>query len=855
MITSKLRQQLQAQSSDLYARLQVLDSRARQLLEYAQGGGHLSFTTHGLSHISAVEKNYDWLLSDSDTSAFTAAETFCLLAASLFHDALMVPRKLGDEATARTEHVSRARDFLIKNRDSLALSLHEADAIAEVIKGHAVNKIGDIKEKIVLGSELVDLRKLGACLSVSDISHADSSRAPEIVFKHLELNEESRFHWRRHLQISGITRKDDSLIMSAVIFSDDGQVAVTDYKNAIQGQLTSVSPYFNTVLSPIRRVELIISRLESPLQQKLRFQTNTPAILKLLIEGVYDRDDVFVRELVQNSLDACLVRRARQGRRNLTYQPQILLTFFTDRGSLRAFRVDDNGVGMDINDVQDTVMWIGSTISNRSDVVELLQQTLGKNLIATFGIGLLSCFKVSSSVKVRTAKESGTPVEVHLTSISDDVTPEKASDTSIGTTIIVTLDDAMQSIDGDAAVEHHFRMITQAEVKILKLPWSAELAAAARDRMFKVAIAEAETLSRFSYLGPGERNWGVEIHGDDFSGAIWLPSDNYKGVVNSEGTLDILSEGVFVANEPTDSWLPLHFAFCNGFLNFSSKSINLPAGRDRVIKNDRTKLKMQDVAEKTIQLVDFLVGKTQQSSATNRDFAAAVLSRVFELADESWKNRILRRLDRYQVRKFKSEATMSLSDLRQAMKTVYLEYNAGRWVSDLGAFGGKTLYHKEDDLVELQAALKAQDGETVLTLTRADADPRSKEALESTMVNAYLRMFSIKTVDLAKTNVIVGTQRSKPVPSIVRQEVGNFVKFVDVLGLPSGKSWKVGNEVWINTANPLVEQIYSQLQNETLSGAQLKAAVAIVHLLAFDFEEALSDLVSSFVSKSRTGIL
>jgi len=441
MKSSMLRRRLQEISGEKYAQLQVVERKAYQLLEYVQAGGNIKFTPHGYSHVSGVEKNYDWILLENDIDHFNASEIFCLLVATFFHDALMLPKKLGDEDNARAMHIDRAHDFLLQKADSLGISVHEADAISEVIKGHGIDNLNEIREKVVLGTERVELRKLAACLSLADITHADSSRAPEIVFRHLELNEDSKYHWRRHLQISGITRQDDSIIMSALVFSAEGENAVAEYRQYIEDQLNIIKPYFNSILTPLKRVELSSNRLDSPLQQTLQFEANTPAILKLLIEGVYDRVDVFVRELVQNSLDSCLIRSAKLKKRNDPYKPQIVLTLFKDKKSYVAFRVDDNGVGMDIHDVQDTLLWIGSSISTDTEINALLHKAFNKNLIATFGIGLLSCFKASDSISIRTAKENSTSLEISLTGISDNINPQKSSDSSVGTTIIVKIND------------------------------------------------------------------------------------------------------------------------------------------------------------------------------------------------------------------------------------------------------------------------------------------------------------------------------------------------------------------------------------------------------------------------------
>jgi len=423
VITSKLRQRLQELSPELNSRLSNIETKGRQFLEYSQGGAHLTFTPHGFSHISAVEASYDWLLVDADYPRFNTAEIFCLIVATLFHDALMIPKAVGKELQSRAGHATNARDFLLKNRDLIGLSLHEVDIIGDIIKGHGVNSLHVVAKEVVLGSQIVEVRKLAACLSLADIAHADSSRAPEIVFRYLDLDEDSSLHWKQHMQISGITRKGDILLMSALTFSEEGDRAVEEYRRGIEDQLSIIKPYFDTVLQQIRNVELSTKRLESPLDQTLRFQTNTSGVLKVLIEGVYDREDVFVRELVQNSLDACLLRRLKLERRNVAYEPKILLTFLLEGKRVRAFRIDDNGVGMDLNDLRDTVLWIGSSIATKADVAELVHQAASRNLIATFGIGLLSCFKASNQIKVRTAKEKALPLGYVLTSVADAVKP------------------------------------------------------------------------------------------------------------------------------------------------------------------------------------------------------------------------------------------------------------------------------------------------------------------------------------------------------------------------------------------------------------------------------------------------
>ena len=270
-----------SKNSILYSKFISLENNARHLLEYSQGGSHLQYTPHGLSHVTIVEDNYDWLLSE-DIEKFSYTEIFILLSATYFHDAMMIPKYLGDEEKARASHAERANDFITKHYVVLGLQLNEAVAIGHVIKGHSVDALDELQGSLVLGSDKIDIHKLVACLSISDICHADESRAPWIVKAHLEIDEESEYHWSRHLQISGITRDNEDLIMSAIVFSKEGEKAIYAYKEMIEKQLIICRPYFNTKLKPLNSVKLNITYLKSPLDQPLKFNTNMPEILNLL---------------------------------------------------------------------------------------------------------------------------------------------------------------------------------------------------------------------------------------------------------------------------------------------------------------------------------------------------------------------------------------------------------------------------------------------------------------------------------------------------------------------------------------------------------------------------------------------
>lgn len=845
----KLRQRLALQAPDFNARLQVIESKARQLLEYSQGGAHLTFTPHGGSHVSAVEANYDWLLSDEDIENANPPELFCLLVATLCHDLLMIPAKLGKERQARATHAQNAMHFLMRNRESLGLSIHESHVIGEVIKGHGVLDFKSLDEEAVLGTTLLDLRKLSACLSMADICHADASRAPEVVFNYLELDDESAYHWRRHIQISGITRKDTRLLMGALCFSEEGARAVEAYKADIEKQLRIVSPYFKSRLRPIDGVDLKVQRLKSPLDMSLRFKSNAPAILNLLIEGVYQRNDVFIRELVQNALDACHLRRAKAMRRAEAYAPQIVLTVYRENGVLRAIRLDDNGIGMDIADIQDTVLWIGNSISHREDVKSLLSETTRTELIATFGIGLLSCFKVGERMEVRTCKEGRDAVGLAVRSITDEIRPEEAKDTTTGTTFIVELRaDLTRELSPDKAAAYYFRSVDRAVLSVMELEWGEKTLEYGRDQIFRIASTQAEEVFRQAPYDDREAFCSHQVRADDFTATVWLArSDDQVRFRTDDGTVQILSEGVFVGEEPAEKWLPPHLRCCSATINFSAKAVDLPVSRDNIVANGKRSQKIEIIAEKTLGVFDQLVAMTRSLGA-DQDSAALAIAYLFEGSERVWKQRILRRVDGCYVRRYLQPRNLMLSDLKEAGQ-VYLHYASGRDVTPLVELDGKTLWHQPDDLADLQAAVLLQDGAMVLSASRVDPS-RADAISEADFLTAYLDQYQVEVLDLVEEEVIKGRFRSKPVPRGVREEFSGNVKFVEVTEIPNKRAWRVGDETWINLSHPQMSRIYESLQSDTLTANQARAASALIDMLVFRFDDAINTIASMIGSKA-----
>lgn len=120
------------------------------------------------------------------------------------------------------------------------------------------------------------------------------------------------------------------------------------------------------------------------------FQVDLKGIIRLLSENLYSSKDVFLRELLQNCVDAIEARRLQDeafadGRIQIRYLPK------TMKEAELIF--SDNGIGLTREEIHTFLSVIGQS-SKRGEMNR-------GSFIGQFGIGLLSCFLVTDEILVR----------------------------------------------------------------------------------------------------------------------------------------------------------------------------------------------------------------------------------------------------------------------------------------------------------------------------------------------------------------------------------------------------------------------------------------------------------------------
>lgn len=121
---------------------------------------------------------------------------------------------------------------------------------------------------------------------------------------------------------------------------------------------------------------------------KYLFQVNLKGMIELLSEHIYSAPNVFIRELLQNGIDAVTARK------NLDEIEGEINIFLKEEQEIPQLIFEDNGIGLSEEEVHQFLSVIGQS-SKKREIDE-------KDFIGKFGIGMLSCLVVSNEIIVET---------------------------------------------------------------------------------------------------------------------------------------------------------------------------------------------------------------------------------------------------------------------------------------------------------------------------------------------------------------------------------------------------------------------------------------------------------------------
>ncbi|MEK0336905.1 MAG: hypothetical protein QQN41_05660, partial [Nitrosopumilus sp.] len=274
-----------------------------------------------------------------------------------------------------------------------------------------------------------DLRFCSIILRLADLLDFDNSRSPESVFEFLKLDKQQTYRekvsydeWKKHLASRGFSFNKWS---KSIPYEIDFKAAPThpavendirEFLDVIELELRKCSTIvrfcsnqWNNFILPDRIIRDNI-RSQGYKFGNYKFSLDQNQVLDLLMgENLYAESYIFVRELLQNSIDSSRHREFHEhliGNKDFKVRP-IEVSSWIDNDGYRWFRIDEYGMGMTDSIINKYFLKVGNSYYNSDEFKVRKIEYLGVNNvdftpISRFGIGILSCFIIGDQVEVNT---------------------------------------------------------------------------------------------------------------------------------------------------------------------------------------------------------------------------------------------------------------------------------------------------------------------------------------------------------------------------------------------------------------------------------------------------------------------
>lgn len=307
---------------------------------------------------------------------------------------------------------------------------------------------------------------IGSILRLADILDFDAKRTPKVLFAHLFVKHPiSIREWNKHRAIKnwsisptyiGFTAECSHPAIEASIKQFCGQLdyelqACATILNNLHDNLVQPFPsYYKIPLAPKVDTSKVSAELDlkgNPIYlfRNSAFKLNKEQIIGLLMgTKLYGQPEVALRELLQNSIDTCLLRSRLEEKWGNAYQPKIVISFSNDSYG-KYLKVADNGMGMDQYIIDNYYSNIGVSYYRSSEFLEL-QSYVGASFTPTsrFGIGILSCFMISDQININTRRvhdnhSYGDPLTINIEGQESVFYTKKGTDLRPGTTTSLAL--------------------------------------------------------------------------------------------------------------------------------------------------------------------------------------------------------------------------------------------------------------------------------------------------------------------------------------------------------------------------------------------------------------------------------
>ena len=175
-------------------------------------------------------------------------------------------------------------------------------------------------------------------------------------------------------------------------------------------------------------------------KENLTFQAEVSKLLDLVANSLYSEREIFLRELISNSADACeKLRYLALSKKNILGENKTLEIKINVSKKRKIIEIEDNGIGMSRQDLIDNLGTIARSGTNKFIESIKSKKTNDISAIGQFGVGFYSSYMVADTVAVHSKNAEDDSSHLWISNGKDNYTIEELKKENRGTKISLNI--------------------------------------------------------------------------------------------------------------------------------------------------------------------------------------------------------------------------------------------------------------------------------------------------------------------------------------------------------------------------------------------------------------------------------
>lgn len=301
----------------------------------------------------------------------------------------------------------------IRKKLSINSNISYAEDIAEIcsLHGEDHSSLRNISTERAKGEYTFNPQYIAALLRIADLLDIDKQRTPMLWYNVMNIDGFSSEEWETNFIIENTIKLKEHIDDKMQIFFDGKSSNAKihrkylKYIDDLKTELENTEELLNTKTANEKYRFKVYPKIDDRVKtinftySDLRLNLDYSAITNLLMgRNIYGKNELGLRELIQNSIDACELMQETNKSMSayLSHTPEIYILISKSNNYVK---IKDLGIGMTMNVIKNHFLNVGKSYYKSN---EFLYKNCDYKPIGKYGIGFLSCFLLSDNVTVKT---------------------------------------------------------------------------------------------------------------------------------------------------------------------------------------------------------------------------------------------------------------------------------------------------------------------------------------------------------------------------------------------------------------------------------------------------------------------